>query len=155
MNPELLSQLRDIHGAPPASWWPPAPGWWALALVAAVGLYFLFRYARNRYRIRQRRLRLSLFIDRLVGEVDPSQAPQEFLSALNRVFKIVALHAFPGEHCALLQGREWVAFLGAKLPGKSSTDALDVLAQGPYQPAPEFNPDALVSAARRWVAQYG
>lgn len=155
MNPDLLSQLRDIHGAPPAPWWPPAPGWWVLALLAAAGLYILLRFAARRLQERRRRLRLSRFIDALVRDVDPSSRPQEFLASLNRVFKLVALRAFPGKPCALMQGTEWVAFLGSKLPGKPAPEALAALAEGPYQPAPEFDPDALVSLARRWVKQHG
>ena len=38
MNPELLAQLRDIHAAPELPWWPPASGWWALALMLLVVL---------------------------------------------------------------------------------------------------------------------
>jgi hypothetical protein len=65
------------------------------------------------------------------------------------------LRAFPGEHCALMQGPEWVSFLGSNLPGGPAPDALAALAEGPYQPAPEFDPDALVSLARRWVRHHG
>jgi hypothetical protein len=35
MNPDPLAQLRDIHLPEPVSWWPPAPGWWGLALVVS------------------------------------------------------------------------------------------------------------------------
>ena len=55
MNPDLLSQLRDIHAAPAVPWWPPAPGWWLLALLLLVLLACLGRLLFARYRVRQRR----------------------------------------------------------------------------------------------------
>jgi hypothetical protein len=36
-------QLRDIHGPDPVSWWPPAPGWWLLALGTILCLWLLWR----------------------------------------------------------------------------------------------------------------
>src|SRR5579875_60598 len=32
--------LRDIH-LPPASWWPPAPGWWCVAGIVVLGCLIL------------------------------------------------------------------------------------------------------------------
>ena len=56
MNPDLLSQLRDIHAAAPVSWWPPAPGWWVLALLVLVLLVWAGRRMLARFRV----YRLSL-----------------------------------------------------------------------------------------------
>ena len=106
MNPQgadLLSQLKDIHGAPAAPWWPPAPGWWVLALLAAVGLYFALRYAGKLHQARKRRVRLARFVDGVEELIDPLLSPQKFLSSLNRIFKIVALRAFPKSQCARMQ----------------------------------------------------
>ena len=158
MNPQggdLLSQLRDIHGAPDAPWWPPAPGWWLLAVVLLLALFFLIRHALNRYHVRKRRLKLTRFIDQVESGVNPETAPQEFLSSLNRVFKIVAMRAFPDSHCALLQGDDWVSFVRAQLTGEDDDGELAVLAQGPYQPVPEFDAGSLTRLARQWVARYG
>jgi len=155
VNPDLLSQLRDIHAAPLAPWWPPAPGWWVLALLAAAALLWLLRKALRAYRARRRRQHLARFLDSLVQQVDPAVQPQAFLSAVNRVFKIVALRAFPGERCARMQGRDWVDFLTARLAGGATAEALVVLADAPYRPAPEFDADGLVALARRWVMQHG
>ena len=158
MNPQgqdLLSQLRDIHGAPQAPWWPPAPGWWLLGLLLALGLFLLLKYFVRRYHRHQRRLALIRFVERVELNIDPATEPQEFLSSLNRVFKIVALRAFPDNHCAFMQGREWTDFVQIKLEGKDSLAQLSVLADGPYQPAPLFDAASMINVTRRWIMQYG
>ncbi len=42
-----LAQLRDIHLPDPISWWPPAPGWWVLAVVVLALLFFMTRKVRH------------------------------------------------------------------------------------------------------------
>jgi hypothetical protein len=39
-----LAQLRDIHLPEPVSWWPLAPGWWVLALLLLLMLFFTVRW---------------------------------------------------------------------------------------------------------------
>ena len=158
MNPQgadLLSQLKDIHGAPAVSWWPPAPGWWALALMLAIGLFFVLRQAKRRYRAQLRRQVLIHFIDQLEQDVDPVEAPGEYLSSLNRIFKIVALRAFPESRCTLMQGSEWVEFVRRNLHKHATADDLSALAEGPYQQGHEFDPESLLSLTRAWIMQHG
>jgi hypothetical protein len=156
MNPQdvLLAQLRDIHAAPAVPWWPPAPGWWVLAVLLLAALAVLIRRLQQRRRAQQRRQRLLHFIEWIEQTVDPASAPGQYLSDLNRVFKLVALRAFPGTDCVRLTGRDWVDFLRGKL-GDTPEQTLMALAEGPYQPAPGFDPQALGQLARRWVSQYG
>lgn len=158
MNPQdsdLLARLRDIHAAADASWWPPAPGWWMLAVLLIVALLLLIRHAMQRLRTQRRRARLIYFVDHVVKDVDYLKAPQEYLSSLNRVFKIVAMRAFPERNCAFMQGCEWTEFLQFNLAGADSTDELAALAEGPYQPVPAFHAQTLASMARQWIRQHG
>ena len=155
MNPDLLSQLRDIHTAAPVGWWPPAPGWWVLALLLLVLLGWLGRRVLERYRIHQRRKQMLGWVDHLNANIDPQRDPQAYLSTLNRIFKLVALRAFPDQHCAALSGQEWVDFLIEKTKKTQSADTLEVLATGPYDPAPKFNPDQLSELSRYWIRQHG
>ncbi len=106
-EPGSLSQLRDIHAAPPVPWWPPAPGWWLLAVLVLILLTWLGRRVLARIRVHQRRKQMLGWIDHLNTTIDPRRDPQAWLSTLNRIFKLVALRAFPGQHCAALAGSDW------------------------------------------------
>ena len=46
---ELLAQLADIHLPAEVSYWPPAPGWWVLALLLlGSGFYLIHRIMQLR-----------------------------------------------------------------------------------------------------------
>lgn len=152
---ELLSQLRDIHGAADPGWWPPAPGWWVLGAVALAVVAFLLRLAYRRWLVILRRRRLLDALAAIDRDVDAGKQPHEYLARLNRFFRIVALRAFPATTCARLQGEDWVAFISGQLPRHDAGDSLAALAAGPYQPAPAFDAKGLQAMARLWVQKYG
>jgi len=155
MNPDLMAQLRDIHGAPPVPWWPPAPGWWVVALLVLAVLLWFGRQLLARYRVHQRRRQMLGWIDHLNATVDPQKDPQAYLSTLNRVFKVVALRAFHEQQCAGMAGEQWTDFLQQNLNAKQSGEALSVLASGPYHPVPQFDSAIVSELARAWIKQHG
>lgn len=155
MNQDLLSQLRDIHSAAPVPWWPPAPGWWVLALLLLVLLTWLGRRVLARYRLHHRRKQMLAWVDHLNANIDPARDPQAYLSTLNRIFKLVALRAFPDQQCAVLNGQEWADFLIEKMKNTPLAEALGVLASGPYDPAPRFDPVQMSELTRHWIKQHG
>ncbi len=155
MNPDLLSQLKDIHAAPAVPWWPPAPGWWALALLLMAMLFWLGRRVVARYRVYQRRKQMLGWVDHLNASVDPGRDPQAYLSTLNRIFKLVALRAFPASQCAALAGEDWSDFLTNNMKKARLVESLSVLASGPYEPAPKFDPDVMSELTRFWIRRHG
>jgi len=78
-----------------------------------------------------------------------------FQAGLNRLFRAVAVRAFPNTACARLQGEEWVAFIAALMPENGASECLHALASGPYESAPRFEAAALNESARVWVNLYG
>ena len=154
-TPQLLEQLRDIHGAAPPGWWPPAPGWWLVGLLVLVALVFLARWGLRRlaaWRRRRAWLQRLAAVDR---RWNPAEQSREYLADINRLFRAIALQAFPGGSCARLEGEQWVEFIRRELPEAGAAPALGALASGPYQPAPQFDAPALLALARAWVNRHG
>jgi hypothetical protein len=155
MSPDLLAQLRDIHTSPPVPWWPPALGWWLLTVLLLLALFWFGRRGLARYRDQKRRKQMLAWVDHLNHAVDAEREPQVWLATLNRIFKLVALRAFPNEHCAQLAGQDWVEFLVRQMGDLEAVDSLAVLASGPYDPAPEFDALSLSKLARLWIRRHG
>lgn len=151
----LLEQLQDIRPAAEPSLWPPAPGWWVLGAIALVLLSYLALILVRRLRVHLRRKRLLRELEGLAKKFDPHTQPAPYLAALNRLFRGVALRAFPESNCARLEGSDWVLFIQERLSGPADTSSLGILEEGPYRPDPVYEPKQLQSCARQWVLKYG
>jgi hypothetical protein len=152
---QLLSQLQDIHGSTYPGWWPPAPGWWLLALTLAVVLVWALRAVVRKLSEFKRRRELIKALESLQQQFAPGREAHQYLAGLNSLFRVVALKAFPGTGCARLQGEEWVRFIQSRMPHSAGTASLSCLARGPYEPLPEFDAQALSQQARIWVRRHG
>jgi hypothetical protein len=152
---QLLAQLRDIHMTGSPFWWPPAIGWWVLALVILFLLVVAIRFLRLKLAARKRRREWLRALDAIGQQLDPQRDAHQYLASLNRLFRAIALKAFPGTGCAGLQGEEWVTFISALLPENACNSSLAALARGPYEPVPDFDVRSLAAHARTWVRLYG
>ena len=148
MKPDL-SQLRDIHLPTPVSWWPPAPGWWAvLALLLLFGVLAYVVYSRRR-RNRWRRSALS----ELEGLRDA--APERMLRGLSVLLRRVAISRFPRHDVAALTGEAWLAFLDRALgDGTAFQSGVGrVLISGPYAGDAQVDGASLLALCERWIKQ--
>jgi len=152
---QLLAQLRDIHMTGSPFWWPPAIGWWVLALVIVFLMVVAIRFLRLKLAARKRRREWLRALDTIGQQLDPQRDAHQYLASLNRLFRAIALKAFPGTGCAGLQGEEWVTFISSLLPENACNSSLTALARGPYEPVPDFDVRSLAAHARTWVRLYG
>lgn len=158
MNPDLsqlLAQLQDIHAAGSPLWWPPAIGWWVLAFALMFLLLVAVRLLKRKLAQRKRRREWLQALAAISQELDPQVDAHQYLASLNRLFRAVALKAFPGSGCAALQGQEWVEFIASLLPVNTADSSLAALARGPYEQVPDFDARSLAAHARTWVRRYG
>jgi hypothetical protein len=158
MNPTAAPQaltLRDIHlpGAP--SLWPPAPGWWVLAILLLALIAWGVRVLLRRRRIRQQRRQvleaLATLQSGLAGDRSPAQ-----LAAIGELLRRLALTRYPRTEVASLSGGAWLRFLddtGGQ--GRFSDGPGQVFADGPYRRhlPPDLDTDDLAALVRDWVEQ--
>ena len=151
----LLAQLQDIHSAGQPPWWPPAVGWWVLALILLLLIGLALRSLLMWWSRRRRRKAWLDTLEELNRTHDPVRHPHDYLAGLNRLFRAVAVRAFPGSACGRLQGEEWVAFIVSRMPEQVDRSGLGALASGPYRALPRFEPASLNESACTWVKLYG
>lgn len=131
-----LARLKDIVVPDPPPLWPPAPGFWVLLLVVALGILLAIRQWRVvRNRSAYRRAGLDL-LGEAVSAHDVSVA-----------MKRVALAAFPRERVASLYGDDWAAFLHETCPRNNFSTLVAA------EPGAGTSPE-LVNLARSWIRHH-
>lgn len=110
-DPGSLQNLHDIVVPDPTPFWPPAPGWYAMGMVALVlacwiGCKWCLRWQNNRYR-REALEELS----RVAAGSLKSTSRIKALQNLNPLLKRTALAVWPRTEVADLTGDGWLAFL--------------------------------------------
>jgi hypothetical protein len=156
VDPKLaaaLEGLRDIHLPAPVSFWPLAPGWWALAAFALMGTVALVTaWRRHRASVRRHALReLAALEARFAAE----QRPVDLAVSLATLIRRVALRVAKQAGVASLHGESWVAFLteGAR-DARSPQIARDLL-QTAYggERAAAGEPREWLAFTRSWIRE--
>ena len=105
---QVPTELHDIVAAPAASWWPLAPGWYALVALLTLSLsalvIWLHRYLRSR-RVRNHMLKQL-------------RQPQPNCQQVTLLIKQACLGYLPRQSISELSGDDWINFLLTPLSSK-------------------------------------
>jgi len=114
MNP--LQDLKDIRTPLAIEIWPPAYGWWLLAMLVVVGICLLtiWLVKARKVTLAKRQALKSL------QQIDSSNL--NCVSQLNQLLKRVAMTYFPNQKVQEMHGSQWTAFLASTLPNKKAKD---------------------------------
>jgi hypothetical protein len=123
MAADLLQQLRDIHLPDPPPAWPPAPGWWLVALLLLAGLAWLaaraIAHERRRRPIRRaRHLYADVYRRHQAGEL----STREYLNASNELLKRLFIHGMREPAARRANGRAWLELLDRHAEGSPFTE---------------------------------
>ena len=138
-----LAELRPLHLPADIGWWPPAPGWWLLALL----LVALVTWATLAWRRRAAR-REALGIIRAVHKTD--LAGPALAQAINLALRRYAMACYPQHNIAALSGRPWLEFLNSHGAGRDFT-AATALSDAPFMREAQVDRHELIGLATHWV----
>lgn len=142
-----LADLRDIHLPPAVEAWPPAIGWWLLALLVIGTVAALAVWAYRNYRRRAwKRQALALVPD----PQGRTAADTAYYSELNQLLKRAARVCYPAAGTDEMSGPSWQSFLASRAPQLPAGD-LAALARAPFQRQADIPPELARDLARNWL----
>jgi hypothetical protein len=150
-----LEQLRPNHLPDPVSLWPPAFGWWILGLliivlITALAYLTINCIRKNRYR-KQARVQAQTNLEAFRQHNNNRQ----FAHDCNRLLKQTALHAYPAEEVAPLQGDSWLRFLADKSGIRDFTaEPGKALGESRYRQTQTVDVDSLHSLTLSWIRKH-
>ncbi|GAC18880.1 DUF4381 domain-containing protein [Paraglaciecola arctica] len=129
MNP--LQDLKDIHTPAVIEIWPPAYGWWILAILVVIGICLLtiWLVKMQKVTLTKRQALKSL------QQIDSSDL--NCVSQLNQLLKRVAMTYFPNQKVQEMHSEKWTEFLIKTLPNNKTKDfsgSFELMQQRLYQP---------------------
>ncbi len=145
---QLLQELRDIQIPQSVPLWPPAPGWWVLALVVSAALLLGLVAFYRRRALRRQALRE---LHRLAREYRSEGDALRLVKGVSGLLRRVALARAPRAEVAGLIGPEWLAWLDRDGGNGFSQGAGQVLEAAPYAPMAEIDAGRLLALARHWI----
>ncbi len=147
---ELIKQLHDIHSPPAISLWPPAIGWWIIAiLIILATTWYYNKYYFINHGVRRAALKKFKQLQR-----DHSKNKNQLIIELSILLKRVALAKFPQRQVAKLNSNTWLQFLDKTGNTKEFTQGSgQALSVAPYQKSPQIEIDRLMVLIEKWIRQ--
>jgi len=151
-----LSGLRDIHVPAEPHWWPPAIGWWLVALLvlaAIAGLIFVL------YR-RWRRGTVPRAAKRMLDEIEQhyleSGDDRALVRSLSMLLRRVVVINETAASAAGYTGREWLECLDRLNGNRDYSEGPGrVMADAPYRPQANVDGNQLIALVRFTLEQPG
>ncbi|WP_432742973.1 DUF4381 domain-containing protein [Methylobacter sp. G7] len=150
MNPTLLD-LKDIHEPEVIAWWPPAIGWWILAvLIPLLIIFFIWLYKKLTRKTALKTARKIL----IQIKHDATRDNLQKLCAVSVLLRRVAISVSPRAKVAGLTGRQWLEFLDTSVKGLPFSEGVgQLLADAPYRKMPptELEISQLIELCEDWL----
>ncbi|WP_133469418.1 DUF4381 domain-containing protein [Paraglaciecola marina] len=146
MNP--LDNLKDIHAPSAIDVWPPAYGWWILAMLILVAIVLTSIWAIKSYNVRAAK-RQALQELALIDRQD-----KDGLAKLNQLLKRAAIRYFTSINVHQMYGEDWIKFLSTSINKKQNKEFvknITGLQQSLYQQASTDNFDSYKKHTSDWL----
>jgi hypothetical protein len=153
VNPEELL-LRDIHLPEPVSWWPPAIGWWMLAILIVISIGAITWWQRRRQAQRNAPASIArLELARLRAAWIEHRDANRLVTQLSTWLRRAGMSMSSRRKAASLTGTEWLAFLD-EMAGESvfGTTATQMIVEAPYRKVAQPDGETMLTLCERWLS---
>jgi hypothetical protein len=148
-----LQQLRDLHLPPAPAFWPPAPGWWLIGVLALVLISVLAWRTVHYYRYRRPYRNALAALERLRQATERGDTGErDAADSINALLKRALIHGAGRSDAAPLTGDAWLRYLDRILGDDLfSNGAGAALGNARFAPGFSFDAVAVCTAARRVI----
>lgn len=109
MQDNPLQQLRDVHAPLAPEWWPPAPGWWLLAIAIVATLFFIGRLLWRAHKARRPVRSAQAMIKALRDSHDQGRIDSlQYINESNEVLKRLLVNALGIRHLGATSDEQWL-----------------------------------------------
>jgi hypothetical protein len=152
MNPEGLL-LRDIHLPEPVSWWPPAIGWWLVAVALVLLIAIIVSWRRRRQAQRSAPATIArVELARLTTAWTEHRDENRLVGELSTWLRRASMSMSSRRTAASLTGADWLDFLnetaGEQIFG--GNEKLWLL-EAPYGKSANVKGDDMLALCERWL----
>ena len=153
-NASLLQQLRDVHLPAEVSWWPPAIGWWLLAILILASLFYL---RRKLISIRQRRHYRKIALQELNQQRErwlESPDNSVYLQSVSHILRRSTRHLIGGNALLALSGLDWANAINDYADGCLDHQTIDALTVGTYKANPAADIEHIHQQLTHWLSAH-
>jgi hypothetical protein len=150
---DALAQLKDIHLPDAISWWPLAPGWYGLMVLALLFacalIYLIYKHHHNALAKKQALVLLNSYI----MQYEKDRNAQLASARISELLRRVALVYYPRHEVASLHGDAWVEFLNQSSKKINFNPVKSMLLESPFKTAETINLNPLIQRTKAWIIQ--
>ncbi len=150
-----LENLREIHMPPPIPVWPPAPGWWILAVLLLTILAAIWLFYKRRKRLALQKAALAE-LEKLQKSLADGYNQSLFYTEISTLLRRLAIIKFSRSKVAGLTGKEWLKFLDETgRTDEFSNGAGQIIVTAPYSSSKttidDTDRNSLLTIVRNWI----
>jgi hypothetical protein len=148
----MQAELRDIHLPDPVSWWPPAPGWYGVAILLLALIFIAWWFMHKRHNPSLKKL-ATRELQQIEQAYTQHHNTQQLCSELSILLRRVAISYDSRNKHAGVTGKEWLNHLN-DLCGQPLFDEqlADFLLLAPYQKQSSAPAERLISVTQQWIS---
>lgn len=150
---QALAQLKDIHLPEAVSWWPLAPGWYALALLITLllgfAIYLSYKHHKNSLAKKQALELLACYEEQYKKDGNA----QLTSARISELLKRVALVYYPRQQVASMHGESWLEFLQQSSKHINFNEVRALLLESPFKTGERVDLTPLLRSAQLWIKQ--